>query len=362
MIRAFFRLPVLGCVAASAAFAFEFGWTRGASVPSQWTYALVAVALDLLKAGLPLMATEDSADRKHAKAAAEWFVFTWLTCLSLWCAYGVAAVQLAEHVSGKEVAAVTRQERQAALERIKEERSEIPAFTPTTAEAVEAQENLAKMAGDQAKAECEKRGQRCRDREADERSALGSLAALKANKALTESAAALDAKIATAEQALSKVDLKQATKEADPQVASMANAINVDRRLISFFSLAVLAIAIEMGSGLGVWFAFGHTPRRREKPAKATPQAAPAHETPTKARERFFADERRGKRLASSAVYLAYAKWCAENEVTPMSPQAFGRGGPWKKKEKTGGNVYYLDAAIKDGSVSTPALKIVASA
>jgi hypothetical protein len=358
-IRAFLRLPVLGCVAASAAFAFEFGWTRGASDVSRWTFALVAVALDLLKAGLPLMAAEDSAERKHAKAGAEWAVFLCLTALSLWCAYGTAAVQLASHMSDKTVAATVRQDRQASLDRIREERSKLPVFTPATAEAVEAAEALSKAATEQAKAECEKRGQRCRDREADERSALTALAKVKSDKALTDSTAALNANIAMAEKALGEVDLREATKEVDPQVASMASAINADRNVISLISLALLAIAIEMGSSLGVWFVFGHAPRRKDKVPRP---AAPAHETPAKARERFFSAcvmEKKGKRVAGSAVYLGYAKWCADNDVTPMSPQVFGRGGPWKKKEKIGGTIYYIDAAMKDGSVSAPALKIV---
>jgi hypothetical protein len=363
-IRAFLRLPVLGCVAASAAFAFEFGWTRGASDVSRWTFALVAVALDLIKAGLPLMAAEDSAERKRAKASAEWTVFLCLTALSLWCAYGTAAVQLASHMSDKTVAATARQDRQTALDRLREERSKLPAFTPASADAVEAAEALSKTAIEQAKAECEKRGQRCRDREADERSALAALAKVKSDKALTDSAAALNAKIAAAEKALNEVDLREATKEVDPQVASMASAINADRNMISLISLALLAIAIEMGSSLGVWFVFGHAPRRKDKsPKPADAQRAVAHETPAKARERFFSGcviEKKGKRLAGSTVYLGYAKWCAENDVTPMSPQAFGRGGPWKKKEKIGGIIYYIDAAMKDGSVSVPKLKIVA--
>jgi hypothetical protein len=33
-----------------------------------------------------------------------------------------------------------------------------------------------------------------------------------------------------------------------------------------------------------------------------------------------------------------------------------------KSKEKTGGNVYYLDAAMEDGSPALPALKVSAGA
>ena len=49
--RVLMGMAVLGCIAASATFAFEFGWTRGATDVHRWTYALAGVALDLLKAG-----------------------------------------------------------------------------------------------------------------------------------------------------------------------------------------------------------------------------------------------------------------------------------------------------------------------
>ena len=52
--KALMAVAVLGCIAASAIFAFEFGWTRGATEVHRWTYALAGVALDLLKAGLPI--------------------------------------------------------------------------------------------------------------------------------------------------------------------------------------------------------------------------------------------------------------------------------------------------------------------
>ena len=52
--RVLMGIAVLGCIAASATFAFEFGWTRGATEVHRWTYALAGVALDVIKAGLPI--------------------------------------------------------------------------------------------------------------------------------------------------------------------------------------------------------------------------------------------------------------------------------------------------------------------
>jgi hypothetical protein len=86
------------------------------------------------------------------------------------------------------------------------------------------------------------------------------------SRAATIKAADLDAQITVAEAALDTVDKKEALKEADPQSASMANAIGADRNVIAALSQAFFAIAIEFGSGVGFWLVFGHTgPGRRDR-------------------------------------------------------------------------------------------------
>jgi hypothetical protein len=55
LFRGLMAIAVIACIAASATFAFEFGWTRGATEVYRWTYAIAGVALDLLKSGLPLL-------------------------------------------------------------------------------------------------------------------------------------------------------------------------------------------------------------------------------------------------------------------------------------------------------------------
>ena len=77
--RLLMAIAVLGCTAASATFAFEFGWTRGATEVHRWTYALAGVALDLLKAGLPIFGALAWHESKPARAAACWMVFVVLT-------------------------------------------------------------------------------------------------------------------------------------------------------------------------------------------------------------------------------------------------------------------------------------------
>src|SRR5262245_5322743 len=115
--RLLMALAVLGCIAASATFAFEFGWTRGASEVHRWTFALAGVALDLLKSGLPIFGAMAWHDSKPARSLACWLVFAVLTGLSLWCAYGTTATQLAEKFASQAVASVAQTSRQAVLDR-----------------------------------------------------------------------------------------------------------------------------------------------------------------------------------------------------------------------------------------------------
>jgi hypothetical protein len=84
--RLLMAIAVLVCIAASATFAFEFGWTRGATEVYRWTYAFAGVALDLFKSGLPILGATACHDSKPARSFACWVVFAVLTVLSLWCA------------------------------------------------------------------------------------------------------------------------------------------------------------------------------------------------------------------------------------------------------------------------------------
>src|SRR5262245_35901327 len=111
-------LAVIACIGASATFAFEFGWTRGATEVYRWTYAIAGVALDLFKSGLPILGATAWHDTKPARSFACWVVFIVLTGLSLWCAYGTTATQLAEKFANQAVAQSDLSTRQATLDRL----------------------------------------------------------------------------------------------------------------------------------------------------------------------------------------------------------------------------------------------------
>jgi hypothetical protein len=240
-------------------------------------------------------------------------------------------------------------------------------FTETSAEAVKTAQDAVFTAAEQASAERSRGGCRdlCRQREAEERTAREALLKAQENRAVTLKAAELDGRIAAAEHALSQVDVKTATMQADLQSASMAKVIGADQNLIAALSHAVFAISIELGSGVGFWLVFGHGApnRRREEIELATSNALVPIDRrgavdlkiidnkPAEIVERFFLEVMRPRlngRVQSMAVWTAYQVWCEQRGYGAVSHAMFGRLARWRK-DRVGGTVWYLDCELAEG-------------
>ena len=326
--RVLMGIAVLGCIAASATFAFEFGWTRGATEVHRWTYALAGVALDLIKAGLPILGAMAWNESKPRSLAC-WLVFAVLTGLSLWCAYGTTATQLAEKFADQTVASTTQAAKQRKLDRLLEDKRKQLPYTVTSEEVVRLANEKSATATNQRIAECgeanEKRGPLCKGKETAETNAKDAATKAATDRAATVAADKLAADIEQAEAELAKVDVKTAAMEADPQSASMAKAIDGNQHRIAAISHAIFAIAIELGSGVGFWLVFGHgapsTRRKDVEPSVASTALVPINrseavdlqvveEKPEEIIERFFAEVVRpslNRRVRSLAVWSAYA-------------------------------------------------------
>jgi hypothetical protein len=358
-------IAVIACICASATFAFEFGWTRGATWVAHWTYAVAGLALDLFKSGLPILGATAWHDSKPARAFACWVVFIVLTGLSLWCAYGTTATQLAEKFASQAVAQSDLSIRQASLDRLREQRDGLN-FTETSEEAVRTAEATVATAAEQAAAERARGGCRdlCRQREQEERDARAALMKAQQNHAATIKAANLDIKIAVAEGDLMAVDKREAVKDADPQSVSMAKAIGADQSLIAALSVAFFAIAIEFSSGVGFWLVFGHAGRRpRAEPDSPSASAelvlvdppqklTPTDEKPADIVERFFLEVVRpalNRRIRSLVMWEAFRLWCSDRSIDiAVSHAMFGRLACWQKG-RVGGAVWYLDCELAEG-------------
>lgn len=376
--KAILLLIVVGCIAISAVFAFEFGFGKGVGPVHQWAFGLAGGGLDLLKAALPIIAAAALATGLRLKGAVAWVAYVVLTGMSLWCAFGTTAGQLAERMGNKAVAQTEQAQRQATLDRLRSDRARLPQFVPVTEDAVEAARGAVTAAADQKTAECVKRGPMCREREADERKARADLAEAEGNRATTDRAADLDTSIAAAERALAAVDVRTAEKEADPQAASLSKATGWNADAITLFSHALFAVGIEIGSGLGLWLLFGHG--HQQAPARDCPsiahrlpdededEAAPSTTTTADAsRALFFAEcvhHAADSNVAAGVMHGAYERWCGEKGFTPVDRYAFGRGAPWVYKKKIGGVVHYMNCAVttqEPAKAAQPQLRVVHS-
>ena len=365
--RVLMGIAVLACIAASATFAFEFGWTRGATEVHRWTYALAGVALDVIKAGLPIFGAMAWHESKPGRATGCWLVFTVLTGLSLWCAYGTTATQLAVKFADQAVASTDQTTKQGKLDRLLEDKRKQLPFTVTSEDVVRLAEEKSATATTQKEAECEKRGPLCRGKEEAETKAKEAATKAAADRAATIAAEKLAAKIEVAEKDLGTVDVKTANMQADPQSASMAKAFNADQNLIAALSHAFFAIAIEFGSGVGFWLVFGHgAPSTRREEAQVSPPSTALvpidrngavdlqviDERPEEIIERFFLEvvrPRLNHRVQSVAVWSAYKQWCADRGGgRHESHTMFGRLARWRK-DRIGGTVWYLDCELAEG-------------
>jgi hypothetical protein len=368
--RALMGIAVLGCIAASATFAFEFGWTRGATEVHRWTYALAGVALDVIKAGLPIFGAMAWHESKPARSFACWLVFLVLTGLSLWCAYGTTATQLAVKFANQAVASTDQATKQGKLDRLLEDKRKQQPYTVTTAEALGAVNKAVETATSQRKTECgennEKRGPNCKQREKDERDATAAATKAATDRAATLAAEKLAADIEAAEKNLETIDVKTTAMAADPQSASMAKAFDANQDLIAAISHAFFAVAIELGSGVGFWLVFGHGPPAARLQEAAPPVSSKAlvpvdrngalelqviDEKPEEIIERFFLEvvrPRLNHRVQSVAVWSAYKQWCADRGRGHESHAMFGRLARWRK-DRIGGTVWYLDCELAEG-------------
>jgi hypothetical protein len=353
---------VLGCICISAVFAFEFGWSKGETSVHRWAFGLAGGGLDLLKAALPILAA-GSASR--LKSRLSWAAFSLLTVMSLWCAWGTTAGQLAERMGNKAVETSKQTGAQGRLESAKAERASMK-FDYADDATVRAAEDAVETARAAAAQECDRVGTNCRKRRAEENDARARLTKVMSDRTATKRHADLSAKIDAAESALDAVDTKKLAMDADPQAASIAKATGWSEAAIAAFSHLLFAIGIEVGSGLGLWLVFGHGDEKRRGPdvvavvAQAEPVKAPA-DTPLlqdsimEIRAKFFREcvkVEKGPEISGKRMHRAYVGFCERLGEAPMSQTAFGMDSPLDAlKHKTNRGIVYRNCAFVAGMV-----------
>lgn len=353
-------LVALGFVIVSTVMAARFGWQLGASEPDRILYATAGGLADILKALLPLFIVAAWFAGHYVRAIVAALVFVIFTAYSLTASFGLAAIQRADKIGTHNVAAVTLKDRRADLERLSTQRSALGNVRP--AGAIEADIAAAKLDRSWASSS------QCTDATAIKSRALcQSIQRLEAELATAHTADVLDSKVAAARARLDAVDVTAATVEADPQAAAISRLTGQGEEIVRTALHALIAIILELGSGLGFYLVFGHHGRREKgHDAPAAPGAviSPAHpaltaramalaptvtvEGPADAIERFVLERLRpvhGARVAASDLFAAYEQWCDDQGLEPVSATVFGRVVPWRKS-RNGGRVWYVDCAL----------------
>jgi hypothetical protein len=351
-------VAVAAFVGVSTVMAARFGWTLGATDYDQWLYAAAGGFADVLKAFLPLLITTAWLARQWMRSLAGAALFIAVTAYSLTSSFGLASIQRAEKLGDHAATATAYKDRRADLERLITARASInPKPVAASAEA------LAQAAVEQAEvsvvAECARRGPECRRLESIARYKRDELAALMTAKAAAKAAADLDSKIEAARAALATVDARTVNTVPDPQSAALARLTGRSEDGVRTALHALIAVLLELGSGLGLYVVFGPghgriAPHEQEQvmPAPDTPltiEDPPENpESPAEAIERFVVEQVRpmeGGRVSGADLFSAYEGWCRRQGLDPVSAAAFGRQVPWPKG-RVGGRVWYLDAAL----------------
>lgn len=153
--------------------------------------------------------------------------------------------------------------------------------------------------------------------------------------------ARVKAELARITSALANLEKRGAGGEADHQVAVLATLLDKERDSIRTSLVVAVAFLVELGSGLGLWLALGHSDQRDAKTERATRLVASASassaahiEPKPQARllpppivratgavidfalERVQRSQRGGVTLFG--LYRGYESWCRDRDFDPM--------------------------------------------
>ena len=378
-------------------------WAQGAASGNDVGIVLLVVVAALLMAAVPFA----------MEKAGNWGF--WLVCLAFGIGLATLNYALAVGSIGKvrdsnagparelvhKAASVNSR-----IERARKSRSQLPQFAWVSAAGAAAAKRAADAAATSREEECTRRGKAaalCRDREADERTALAALATAESNRAVTAQAEQLDAEIKRLEQELAA--LGAIPDNVDAQAARLAKVVG---RFVDLGDNPVEAVADAVISAMSVFAELIGLlgPRiivtamaRKERPSAPRPAwrwpalswrrrrhiggdvstkpgidamslgpapepagAAPRGRRPRKGRgagarqigsvaqwkaSRTVA--RPDAKVKPGEAYAAYRGWCAETDQEPVSLTAFGTtmkgdlGVVYEERSKRG---FYLGLAL----------------
>ncbi len=212
-----------------------------------------------------------------------------------------------------------RKDAEAELSDVNAELAQFRNHSPETADAVAAARDRANTATEQRKAECDKRGTRCRDREADERKAQEALTTAERQHAITQRRTDLEAQAA---KLRAKIDNIPATAHSNTMAAGLARLFRLpETEALSAATWHKLAIAALVELLIAAAFAAAELAGRRVP--SADPSRLPDAEVDPQPVIAFLKESvavKRGSRVSLPDLYVAYR----ESRYPPLAAAEFG--------------------------------------
>lgn len=285
-----------------------------------------AVAGDVLKACLPFFVFLAWRERRYVFVVVGLPIFLLLSVMSLVAALGNAAEMRGGTAQLRDTRSEVLRDAEAALQRLN---AIVEGGVPHRAPAeIEAQLSILRQ---------DKRWTSSHEcREATVQSSRGFCADYFG--VVAAHAASLAAERNLAEQAALKARVEALRREgaggeAEPQVQILAGLSGQDRGFVRTALIVLSAVFIELGSGLGLYLALHHSPRRRLPDSGARDKSRPS--------ERAYLNEAvyggdsveryavarlvpaRGRATTPSQLYADYVGWCRTTATDVLPPQVF---------------------------------------
>jgi hypothetical protein len=239
-------------------------------------------------------------------------------------------------------AADSRKDDRAEFARLLRQREAMPAFTPATAETVQAARDAVASAETIRARECangdpRQRGINCRARETDEQAKRDALAVVLANKAATDRAAKLDSDAAAIRARLEKA---QPVASVNPLADTLGRILSLPADTAATAQQVAMVVVVELliAFALIAWELLAPTPEgssgQRADTDDGTADARPAQAIAQQPVE--FGDVRKfmlaclpraqDGAVMLRAVYTRYQRWCDEQAppVAPLEAAEFG--------------------------------------
>ncbi len=378
-------LSILGALAAivllfvSAAMNWRFGFILGKTELDAHIYGAASAAADGLKALLPFFVMWAFRQRLFIHILAGSMLWVVCTAYSLSSAIGFAALNRQDTAGARVVEATNYQDLRAELDRAKKKLSWVPKHRSVG----EVDADLKALLAQPIKS---RRGRTlgtvgvltsdCTSSAFRAQRLCVKVLNLRKELAVAKQAAKLEGQIIKLKAQTAHISQQTkgvAVAEADPQAALLAELTGVDTAKIQTGLVILVAILVELGSGMGLFVAFSHI--RGDEPRKgenhktavlyepeissggATNSASvegPVHKLmlPKSDLERFYTsriEKVDGSSITAMALYEDYCDWCNENSKEPMALPVFGRQFSefGTQKAKIGGRIRYIGIRLK---------------